>query len=92
MSRKDKSSSRAPLDFETAAVAVLKRNGRPLSVRQIVDEMIRLEMVEARGQTPQNSMQNTIRRANEKRRATGQPPLFICKKEGSRSFYSLRGN
>ena len=76
-------------DFEKAAVTVLKKSRRPLSVREIVDEMMKLGLVEPSGRTPQNSMQNTIRRANEKRKEAKMPPLFVRKQNGSRYVYSL---
>jgi len=81
-----------PSDFEEAAVTILKGSRRPLSVREITDEMIRLGIVEASGKTPQNSMQNTIRRANERRKAMKEPPLFVRQKSGGggRFVYSLK--
>ena len=78
-----------PNDFEKAAITVLKRSQCPLSVREIVDQMIKLRLVEQCGRTPQNSMQNTIRRANEKRKAAKKPPLFVRQQNGSRYAYSL---
>lgn len=77
------------LDFEQAAVVVLKRHRRAMSVREIVDETIRLNLVKPTGQTPQNSMQNTIRRANQKRKAARLAPLFVPARISGRIQYSL---
>jgi hypothetical protein len=77
--------------FLEGAVTVLKKSRRPLSVREIVSKMVEQQLVEPSGRTPQNSMQNTIRRANERRKAQGQPPLFIRKQEApNRVVYSLK--
>ena len=75
--------------FEDAAVTVLKRSHHPLAVREIVEEMVELRLVEPSGKTPQNSMQNTIRRANERRKEKGEPILFVPKRDGKRLLYSL---
>ena len=76
--------------FEQAAVTVLKKAKCPLTIREIVDRMIELRLVTATGKTPQNSMSNTIRRANEKRKANREPPLFVASHQGGRVRYSLK--
>lgn len=59
----------APPDFERAAITALKKNARPLATREIVEQMIRLGLATPSGKTPQNSMQNTIKRANLRSKA-----------------------
>lgn len=75
--------------FEQAAVTILRKARRPLSVREITDKMIELGLAESSGKTPQNTMQNTIRRANKRRKANGETPLFVRKRDGVRLLYSL---
>lgn len=75
--------------FLEAAVTVLKKSRSPLTVREIVTKMVEQRLAEPTGRTPQNSMQNTIRRANEKRKADKRPPLFVRKKAGRGMVYWL---
>lgn len=76
--------------FEDAAIAVLLKAKQPLSIREIVERMTQLGLAKVTGKTPQNSMSNTIRRANDKRRAMKQPPVFIAHRDGAKVRYSLR--
>jgi len=76
-------------EFEEAAVAVLQKARRPLTIAEIVERMTSMGLVEPSGKTPQNSMSNTIRRANERCREAGELPRFIATRDGASVRYSL---
>lgn len=75
--------------FESAAISVLVKAKRPLTIREIVERMIEQGLASSSGKTPQNTMFNTIRRANARRKATGEPPLFVASRDGAKILYSL---
>ena len=76
--------------FEEAAIAILRKAKQPLSIREIVERMTSLGLAATTGKTPQNSMSNTIRRANERRKSLRQTPLFVASREGAKVRYSLK--
>jgi hypothetical protein len=53
------------MNFLDAAFIVLTKAKEPLNVRSIVDEAVRLGLIEPAGKTPMASMQGLLRRQEE---------------------------
>jgi hypothetical protein len=62
--------------FENAAIKVLRVHKRPLSVREIADEIAHQGLVTVRGKTPLKTLQATISRNESRRARYGQPAIF----------------
>ena len=80
----------AERSFENAAIRVLQKSRHPMTVREIAEKIVDLELFIPRGQTPIKTLYATIRRANERCDAEGKQLLFIPHKEGKKSVrYTL---
>ena len=77
-------------EFERAAIAVLRKVKGPLKVREILERAYRQGLIESGGKTPQNTLYNAIRRANERSRALGKPELFGVAREGKVVRYFVK--
>lgn len=76
--------------FEKAAVQVLARAKRPLTIREITERMIAEELVRPTGRTPERSLYAIIRRSNQRAEAESRRPAFRVHHQADRVVrYSL---
>jgi hypothetical protein len=76
--------------FENAAIKVLRLYKRPLSIREIADEIEYQGLLTARGKTPLKTLQATISRNESRRARYGQPAIFSRIVDGRSVKYTLK--
>ncbi|WP_312312065.1 hypothetical protein [Atlantibacter sp.] len=75
-------------DLEALMFSSLKEN-KELSVREVVQHIIKINPNIFNGKTPRNSLYSVIYRRERKRIANGMEPLFITKKIRNEIVYYI---
>lgn len=74
---------------EDLMVSVLKKQRKPLRLREIVDEIRRLDPSVLDGKSPVNSLYSIIYRREKRRKEAGGKTLFRVTQEWNEVYYSL---
>lgn len=75
--------------FEQAAIEVLRLSKRPLTIREITDEMISKNLITVRGKTPAKTLYAIIKRKEDLRAKRGEAPVFHKIMKGSAVRFTL---
>ena len=76
--------------FEHAAIQVLLRVKRPLTIREITEQMLQDDLVAPSGKTPERSLYAIIIRSNKRAHDAGKRPTFRVHRGPRRNVrYSL---
>lgn len=79
--------------FEIAAIEVLSSAGRPLSLRELTDEILARELIHPSGKTPEKSLYAVMFRANRRAASRRLPLPFPSKRdENGRVVYHVAAN
>jgi len=69
--------------YQNAAVKVLSLASRPLSLRELTDELVSRKLIRPRGKTPEKSLYSMIFRANRRAASQDLPLPFPSKRDES---------
>jgi len=76
--------------FEQAAVHVLRRAKRPLTIRELTERMLSDGLITPHGKTPERSLYSIILRSNRRAKEVGEQPTFRVHQGPGRTVrYSL---
>lgn len=77
------------LSIEELTISVLKKAKQPLLIREIVDEIKKIEPEQLKGKTPTNSLYSIIYRHEAKRKDKGEKELFSKIKRGKQLYLEM---
>jgi len=78
------------LTFEEAALTVLQRLRRPLTIREILERITEDSLFQPAGATPEKSLYAIIVRANRRSEQAGSPQRFVVHKGADGVRYSAK--
>lgn len=77
---------------EQQMIDILQSTEESLSLDEIVNQILQLSPSTLKGKTPKKSLYSVIFRREKKRKERSEPSLFITKKRGGATYYSLNPN
>jgi len=77
------------MSSEELMVNVLNHAKQPLSLDEVVTEIIKISPTTLTGKTPNKSLYSIIYRREKQRKERGHQPLFHQMKRGGATYYSL---
>lgn len=89
--KKSQSWSRKKIDYEVAAIRVLKDSRKPLSLRDITEQIVNRKLVTVKGKTPEKTLYGVIFKKEKLRKERGEKPVFKKTRSGSSVLYTLNG-
>lgn len=83
------SQNRGGCDFISAAITVLTKESRPLSLQEITEKILSQGLVASQGKTPQNTLSAAIVRKDKRRSQLGELPIFRKIVKGKKITFDL---
>jgi len=81
--------NRQKSNLEELMVEILKKNKKPLTLLEVVDEISKSNPEAFSGKTPGKSLYSTIYRREKARIEKGKQPMFLTNTEKREALYSL---